>query len=62
MFETVNVSKHIEADVHGYLYHTRYAGEGRELIGSSFTRRWCHQTKEGGLQEAAGWALYYVCV
>lgn len=36
-----------------YLYDTRYAGEGRKLIGSSFTFRWCHQAKEGGLQNTA---------
>lgn len=34
-----------------YLYDARYAGEGSELIGSSFTGGWCHQTKEGGLQD-----------
>lgn len=47
---------------HGYLYDTRYAGEGGELIGSSFTGSWCHQTKEGGLQEPMGYVLYYVCL
>lgn len=33
-----------------YLNDTRYAGESCKLIGSSFTGRWCHQTKEGRLQ------------
>lgn len=62
MFQTANVNKHSEANVHGYLYHTRYAGEGRELVGSSFTSCWSHQTKEGGLQEATGYVLYCACL
>ena len=34
-----------------YLYDTRYAGEGGELVGSSFAGCRRHQAEEGGLQD-----------
>lgn len=50
----------VEWIFHDYLYDTRYAGECGELIGSSFTGSWRHQTKKGGLKEAAAFVLYHV--